>query len=120
MMLPLQREVSGPRVMIAAKESLEHFAHPKPAYNTVSTIVRILEDKGFVRHQAFGKSHQYSPAVSKTDYSKFQLRNLTKGYFSNSFKSYAAAANPGGLNLQLRVAGVERCSCGTPTAILVA
>ena len=69
------------------RDILEHFPEPKPAYNTVSTIIRILEEKGFIKHEAFGKSHQYSTSVSKSDYSKFQLRNLAKGYFSNSFKS---------------------------------
>ena len=69
------------------KDMLEFFDNPKPAYNTVSTIVRILEDKGFVGHESFGKSHQYHPLVSKTEYKRFQLNNLTKGYFSGSFKN---------------------------------
>ena len=69
------------------KDILEHFPEPRPAYNTVSTIIRILADKGFVDHRSFGKSHQYFPLVSKENYSKFQLKNLTTGYFSGSFKS---------------------------------
>ena len=47
------------------KEILEHFDEPKPAYNTVSTIVRILQDKGFVDHKAYGRTHEYFPVVSK-------------------------------------------------------
>ena len=69
------------------KDMLFSFEDPKPAYNTVSTIVRILEEKGFIGHKAYGKSHEYYPLITKSDYSKFALKNLTKGYFSNSFKS---------------------------------
>ena len=46
------------------KDLLQHFPEPRPAYNTVSTIIRILEKKGFVDHRSFGKSHQYYPIVS--------------------------------------------------------
>jgi BlaI family penicillinase repressor len=68
------------------KEILEHFKEPKPAYNTVSTIVRILQDKGFVSHKAYGRTHEYFPIVSKDDYSKMHLRSFVKDYFSNSFE----------------------------------
>jgi len=57
----------------------------KPAYNTVSTIVRILEVKGFVGHTAYGKTHEYYPLVAKSDYTKFYLGNFLKGYFGGSF-----------------------------------
>lgn len=66
------------------KEILEKLPDPKPAYNTVSTIVRILEQKGFVAHQAFGKTHQYFPAVSKEDYRQFTANKLMESYFDNS------------------------------------
>jgi BlaI family transcriptional regulator, penicillinase repressor len=68
------------------KEILEHFEDPKPAYNTVSTIVRILQDKGFVTHKAYGRTHEYYPVVSKADYSKSHLSTFVKDYFSNSFE----------------------------------
>lgn len=67
------------------KEILEHFNDPKPAYNTVSTIVRILQDKGFVDHKAYGRTHEYFPIVSKSDYSKSHLSTFVNDYFSNSF-----------------------------------
>jgi predicted transcriptional regulator len=57
----------------------------KPAYNTVSTIVRILEAKGFVGHTAYGKTHEYYPLVAKSDYTRFYFRNFLKGYFGGSF-----------------------------------
>ncbi len=67
------------------KEILEHFDDPKPAYNTVSTIVRILQDKGFVDHKAYGRTHEYFPAVSKDQYSESHLSTFVNDYFSNSF-----------------------------------
>ncbi|MBW6491906.1 MAG: BlaI/MecI/CopY family transcriptional regulator [Lentimicrobium sp.] len=65
---------------------LGYFPEPKPAYNTVSTIVRILEKKEFVDHEAIGKSHRYFPKVSKREYTRFTLKQMLTGYFSNSYK----------------------------------
>ncbi len=56
-------------------------------YNTVSTIVRNLEDKKYVSHQAFGKTHQYFPLISKEEYTKKFMNLATKRYFDNSYKS---------------------------------
>ena len=67
------------------KEILGHFDEPRPAYNTVSTIVRILQEKGFVTHKAYGRTHEYYPLVSKDEYSRTHLRNFVNDYFSNSF-----------------------------------
>ena len=60
---------------------------PKPAYNTVSTIIRILEKKGFVSHNAYGKTHEYYPLVSKEEYTKGYLKGFMKNYFSSSYKN---------------------------------
>jgi BlaI family penicillinase repressor len=68
------------------KEIVDKLPEPKPAYNTVSTIIRILEKKGFVDHYAYGKTHQYFPLISKTDYTKLYFKNFLSGYFSNSFQ----------------------------------
>lgn len=68
------------------KDILEQFEEPKPAYNTVSTIVRILQEKGFVDHKAYGRTHEYFPVVSKDDYSKKHLKTFVNDYFSNSFE----------------------------------
>jgi BlaI family transcriptional regulator, penicillinase repressor len=67
------------------KDILDQFSEPKPAYNTVSTIVRILQDKGFIAHKAYGRTHEYFPLVSKDEYSKSHLNSFVKDYFSNSF-----------------------------------
>lgn len=68
------------------KEVIDRLPEPKPAYNTVSTIIRILQTKGFVDHQAFGKSHRYIPAISKEMYKKVVADKLLNGYFDNSPK----------------------------------
>ena len=68
------------------KEVIERLPEPKPAYNTVSTIVRILETKGFVDHEAFGKSHRYIPTIQKEEYKKVVADKLLNGYFDNSPK----------------------------------
>jgi len=65
---------------------LEGFPLPKPAYNTVSTIVRILEKKEFVSHKAYGKTHEYFPLISKEEYTKTYLRGFLNNYFSNSYQ----------------------------------
>lgn len=66
------------------RDILETLPEPKPAYNTVSTIVRILESKGFAGHKAFGKSHRYHAAISREDYLKFSTAEMLKGYFGGS------------------------------------
>jgi BlaI family penicillinase repressor len=68
------------------KDILEHFDEPKPAYNTVSTIVRILQEKGFVTHKAYGRTHEYYPLITKSEYSKSHLSTFVNDYFSNSFE----------------------------------
>ena len=68
------------------KDIIDRLPEPKPAYNTVSTIIRILEKKGLVDHYAYGKTHQYFPVISKTDYTKSYFKNFLSGYFSNSFQ----------------------------------
>lgn len=69
------------------KDIIEKMPEPKPAYNTVSTIVRILETKGFVDHKAYGKTHEYFPLIQREKYTKFYLNNLIKGYFNGSFQN---------------------------------
>lgn len=69
------------------KDVIEQLPEPKPAYNTVSTIIRILETKGFINHKAFGKSHQYMPAISKEEYKNYATDKLLNGYFENSVES---------------------------------
>lgn len=69
---------------------VEKFPDPKPAYNTVSTIVRILETKGFVDHKAYGKTHEYFPLVAKDEYRKQYLNAMLNNYFGGSFRQLAS------------------------------
>jgi BlaI family penicillinase repressor len=69
------------------KDVIDHIPEPKPAYNTVSTIIRILETKGFIGHEAFGKAHQYHPLISKEDYKRYATEKLLGNYFENSVES---------------------------------
>lgn len=66
------------------------FSEPRPARNTVSTVVRVLERKGFVGHKAYGNTHLYYPVVSREEYSKSLLHRLLNGYFNNSFPAMAS------------------------------
>jgi predicted transcriptional regulator len=59
----------------------------EPHYNTVSTTIRKMEDKGFVKHIAYGKTHQYYPAISKEDYRKTYMNKTINNYFENSYKN---------------------------------
>jgi len=68
------------------KDVIDILPIPKPAYNTVSTIIRILETKGFVSHVAYGKTHEYYPVISKEQYQNFATDKLMSGYFDNSVK----------------------------------
>lgn len=68
------------------KDIIKNLPQPKPAYNTVSTIIRILEKKGFVSHQAYGNTYEYFPVINKEEYTKAYLKSIMKNYFSDSFK----------------------------------
>ncbi len=63
---------------------LKEMPEPKPAYNTVSTIIRILEKKGVVSYRVFGKSHRYYPLVGKEDYTRSMMKNVVGNFFDNS------------------------------------
>ena len=69
------------------KDVLEEMSEPKPHYNTLSTIIRNLEDKGYVGHVAYGKTHQYHPLVTKEAYKKKFMKTAIENYFNNSYKN---------------------------------
>jgi len=58
--------------------------NPKPPYNTISSVVRILAGKGYLNHNAYGKTYEYFPAISKADYRKIKLKKVMSGYFGDS------------------------------------
>jgi BlaI family penicillinase repressor len=83
------------------KDIIELMPDPKPAYNTVSTVVRVLEGKGFIDHKAYGNSHVYFPLISEGQYKKFTFDKMMSSYFSNSYQSLVSfIANDKKLDLQ--------------------
>jgi BlaI family transcriptional regulator, penicillinase repressor len=72
------------------KDMMTEFPEPKPAYNTVSTIIRILEKKGFVDHKAYGTTYEYYPLISKESYTRVHFGEFMKNYFNNSFAQMAS------------------------------
>ena len=74
-----------------ANEIMTAFPEPKPAYNTVLTIIKILERKGFVTHETFCRANRYMPAVSKEEYSHRYLGSVVERYFNNSYLDLVSA-----------------------------
>lgn len=69
------------------KEVIEKMDPPKPAYNTVSTVIRVLEGKGFVDHKAIGNTHIYFPVITEEQYKHFAFDKVMNNYFENSYQS---------------------------------
>lgn len=69
------------------KEIIDELADPKPHYNTISTIVRGLEEKGFVGHEQFGNTHRYSAIISREEFSRNTIKNMVGKYFNKSYAS---------------------------------
>ncbi len=67
------------------KDILDMMPEPKPAYSTVSTVVRVLQTKGFIKHKAYGNSHVYFPAIEEKDYKNFAIDKIIDGFFDNSY-----------------------------------
>ena len=68
------------------KDIMAAIPAPKPSQSTVSTVLRVLEDKGFVAHRVFGKIYQYYPLVPKEDYAKVYFQQFLGKYFEGSFQ----------------------------------
>lgn len=69
-----------------ARDVLNEFEEPKPSYTTVSTVIRVLEKKGFVNHKAYGTTYEYFPIIPEEDYSKFALKRVMNNYFEGSLQ----------------------------------
>ncbi len=69
------------------RELQEHYADPKPHFNTLSTLVRLLEKNGFLSHRQFGNTYQYYPVVSENEYGRSSLAGIIRNYFGNSYLS---------------------------------
>lgn len=73
------------------KDIMASFDNPKPHYNTVSTIVRNLEQKGFIGHEDFGSTFRYYAVISKEEFVKNNVREQVQKYFNNSYKSFISS-----------------------------
>ena len=72
------------------KEIIPHLPKPTPHYNSVATMVKILEEKGFLDHDTVGNVYQYFPVVSREDYQKHAMKDIVKQYFDNSYPQMLA------------------------------
>lgn len=66
------------------KDIVDQYPDPKPAYTTISTVVRVLVNKGFIGFRTYGKTHEYYPLISKKEYTKVFFKGIVKGFFNNS------------------------------------
>lgn len=73
------------------REMLEHYPEPRPHFNTVSTLVRILEGKGYVSHEVVANSHRFFAVVDKSEFQKQGIADVIRNYFNNSYKMAISA-----------------------------
>ena len=73
------------------KQIHESYSEPRPHYNTLSTVVRGLEEKGFLGYTAYGNTHQYHALVTQEEYCRFSLKNVITRYFDNSYRRAVSA-----------------------------
>jgi BlaI family transcriptional regulator, penicillinase repressor len=69
------------------KDLLENYPEPRPHYNTLSSLIRLLEEKGYVGHKAYGNTHEYFPLVTKEEYRREFMTDVVENYFGKSYKS---------------------------------
>ena len=72
------------------KEVIPEMPEPKPHYNSLATMVKILEEKGFLGHETFGNMFQYYPIISKEQYQKHAMKDIVSQYFDNSYSNMLA------------------------------
>ena len=72
------------------KDIIDQFPEPRPAYTTVSTVIRVLVKKGFIKFKTYSKVNEYYPAIKKGEYSKFYYKGMMKNFFNNSTVKFAS------------------------------
>ena len=68
----------------AVSDVLDILKEPKPAYNTVATVIKVLESKGYIDHKTYGKTNVYYPIITKSDYAQHLIKDTFKGLFNGS------------------------------------
>jgi BlaI family transcriptional regulator, penicillinase repressor len=81
------------------KDIVEQFPRPKPAYTTVSTVIRVLVKKGFIGYNTYGKIHEYYPLIAKRDYFQNHVKSIIDSFFNGSAPEFASFFANGQLNL---------------------
>lgn len=72
------------------KDIVAEFSEPKPAYTTVTTIIRILVQKKFIAYKSYGKVHEYYPLVSKSEYIGMHFKSVVRNYFNDNYSGFAS------------------------------
>lgn len=72
------------------KDIVDEFPEPKPAYTTISTVIRVLVKKGFITYNTYGKIHEYYPTISKGDYFHGHFKGVIKNFFNGSISKFAS------------------------------
>jgi len=72
------------------KDIVDRFPEPKPAYTTISTVIRVLVKKGFIGYHTYSKVHEYYPLVKKKEYFKQHFRSVVKNFFNDSASNFAS------------------------------
>ncbi len=72
------------------KDIVEQFPEPKPAYTTISTVIRVLVKKGFLAYNTYSKVHEYYPVISKDDYFKIHIKGIVNNFFNGSVSNFAS------------------------------
>ena len=72
------------------KDIVEQFPEPKPAYTTVSTVIRVLVKKGVIAYNTYGKVHEYYPLISKSEYFQMHFKSVVKNFFNGSVSSFTS------------------------------
>ena len=81
------------------KDIVDQYPIPKPAYTTVSTVIRVLVKKGFIGFNAYGKIHEYYPLIVKSDYFQNHIKSIITNYFNGSAPEFASFFANDQLNL---------------------
>ena len=87
-----KREQNAMKILWKAKKGfvkdlIELHPGPKPLYTTFSTVIRGLEEKGYIGHKAYGKNHEYFPLIKKEEYRKIFMKEVVSDYFGSSYKN---------------------------------
>lgn len=72
------------------KDIVEKYPDPRPAYTTISTVIRVLVKKGFIRYRTYGKSHEYYPMISRKEYFRMHVKSMISDHFGGSVVDFAS------------------------------